>query len=51
LAARRFLSAEPLNFHEVDDALSLIVKEGIAQAMSSGESARSSRRRPHERTP
>src|SRR5712672_1615225 len=28
LAARRFLSAEPPNFHEVDDALSLIVKEG-----------------------
>jgi len=29
LAARRWLSAEPPNFHEVDDALSLIVKEGI----------------------
>jgi PAS domain S-box-containing protein len=28
LAARRFLSAEPPNFLEVDDALSLIVKEG-----------------------
>ncbi len=28
LAARRFLSADPPNFHEVDDALSLIVKEG-----------------------
>jgi PAS domain S-box-containing protein len=28
LAARRFLSAEPPNFHEVDDALSIIVKEG-----------------------
>jgi PAS domain S-box-containing protein len=28
LAARRYLSAEPPNFHEVDDALSLIVKEG-----------------------
>jgi len=28
LAARRFLSAEPPNFHEVDDALSRIVKEG-----------------------
>jgi PAS domain S-box-containing protein len=28
LAARRFLSAEPPNLHEVDDALSLIVKEG-----------------------
>jgi signal transduction histidine kinase len=28
LAARRFLSAEPPNFHEVDDALSLIVREG-----------------------
>ena len=28
LAARRFLRAEPPNFHEVDDALSLIVKEG-----------------------
>src|SRR5258707_394831 len=28
LAARRFLSAAPPNFHEVDDALSLIVKEG-----------------------
>src|SRR3977135_624946 len=28
LAARRFLNAEPPNFHEVDDALSLIVKEG-----------------------
>jgi C4-dicarboxylate-specific signal transduction histidine kinase len=27
-AARRFLSAEPPNFREVDDALSLIVKEG-----------------------
>jgi PAS domain S-box-containing protein len=27
LAARRFLKAEPPNFHEVDDALSLIVKE------------------------
>src|ERR1700726_199986 len=27
LAARRFLSAEPPNFREVDDALSLIVKE------------------------
>jgi C4-dicarboxylate-specific signal transduction histidine kinase len=28
LAARRLLSAEPPNCHEVDDALSLIVKEG-----------------------
>jgi PAS domain S-box-containing protein len=28
LAARRFLNAEPPNFHEVDDALSLIVREG-----------------------
>jgi PAS domain S-box-containing protein len=28
LAARRWLSARPPNFHEVDDALSLIVKEG-----------------------
>jgi PAS domain S-box-containing protein len=28
LAARRFLNAEPPDFHEVDDALSLIVKEG-----------------------
>jgi PAS domain S-box-containing protein len=28
LAARRFLSAEPPNFDEADDALSLIVKEG-----------------------
>src|SRR5882757_3950992 len=28
LAARRWLSAEPPNFHEADDALSLIVKEG-----------------------
>jgi PAS domain S-box-containing protein len=28
LAARRFLSAEPPNFREVDEALSLIVKEG-----------------------
>ena len=28
VAARRFLNAEPPNFHEVDDALSLIVKEG-----------------------
>jgi PAS domain S-box-containing protein len=28
LAARRWLSAEPPNFHEVDGALSLIVKEG-----------------------
>ena len=28
LAARRFLSAELPNFHEVDDALSLIVREG-----------------------
>src|SRR3954454_13022513 len=28
LAARRFLRAEPPNFHEVDEALSLIVKEG-----------------------
>ena len=28
LAARRWLSAEPPNFHEVDDALALIVKEG-----------------------
>jgi len=28
LAARRFLSADPPNFHEVDDALSLVVKEG-----------------------
>src|ERR1700759_3723227 len=28
LAARRFLSVEPPNFREVDDALSLIVKEG-----------------------
>jgi PAS domain S-box-containing protein len=28
LAARRWLSAEPPDFHEVDDALSLIVKEG-----------------------
>jgi PAS domain S-box-containing protein len=28
-AARRLLSAEPPDFHEVDDVLSLIVKEGI----------------------
>jgi PAS domain S-box-containing protein len=28
LAARRFLSADPPNFREIDDALSLIVKEG-----------------------
>jgi PAS domain S-box-containing protein len=28
LAARRFLSTDPPNFREVDDALSLIVKEG-----------------------
>jgi C4-dicarboxylate-specific signal transduction histidine kinase len=28
LAARRFLSADPPNFREVDDALSLILKEG-----------------------
>jgi PAS domain S-box-containing protein len=28
LAARRFLSAEPPNFHEAENALSLIVKEG-----------------------
>jgi PAS domain S-box-containing protein len=28
LAARRFLSAEPPNFREVDDALSFIVREG-----------------------
>jgi PAS domain S-box-containing protein len=28
LAARRFLSANPPNFHEVDDALALIVREG-----------------------
>jgi C4-dicarboxylate-specific signal transduction histidine kinase len=28
LAAWRWLSAEPPNFQEVDDALSLIVKEG-----------------------
>jgi PAS domain S-box-containing protein len=28
LAARRWLSAEPPNFHEVDEALSLIAKEG-----------------------
>jgi C4-dicarboxylate-specific signal transduction histidine kinase len=28
LAARRWLSAEPPDFHEVDDALSLIVREG-----------------------
>jgi C4-dicarboxylate-specific signal transduction histidine kinase len=28
LAARRWLRAEPPDFHEVDDALSLIVKEG-----------------------
>jgi len=28
LAARRFLNAERPNFHEVDDALSLIVKQG-----------------------
>jgi C4-dicarboxylate-specific signal transduction histidine kinase/PAS domain-containing protein len=28
VAARRFLNAEPPNFHEVDDALSLIVRQG-----------------------
>jgi hypothetical protein len=28
IAARRFLSAQPPDFREVDDALSLIVKEG-----------------------
>jgi PAS domain S-box-containing protein len=28
LAARRWLNAQPPNFHEADDALSLIVKEG-----------------------
>jgi PAS domain S-box-containing protein len=28
LAARRFLNAEPPNFHEVDEAISLMVKQG-----------------------
>jgi len=51
LAARRFLRAEPPNFREVDDALSLVVKQGIVQARSSSEFARSLRRCPHERTP
>ncbi len=48
LAARRFLRADPPNFREVDDALSLIVKEGNR----AGEVVeRSLRRCPHERTP
>jgi C4-dicarboxylate-specific signal transduction histidine kinase len=51
LAARRFLRAEPPNFREVDDALSLVVEQGIVQARSSSEFARSLRRCPHERTP
>jgi signal transduction histidine kinase len=51
LAARRFLSADPPNFREVDDALSLIVKEGNRAGESSSEFVHSSRRCPHERTP
>ncbi len=51
LAARRFLSAEPPNFREVDDALSLIIKEGNRAARSSSEFVRSLRRCRHERTP
>ena len=46
-AARRWLSAEPPNFREVDDAtLSLLSRRGIAQARSSRKSARSLRRCP-----
>src|SRR5258705_5636216 len=40
LAARRFLSADPPDFREVDDALSLIVKEGN-RAGEVGERVRS----------
>ncbi len=50
LAARRWLSADPPNFREVDDALSLIIKEGNRAARSSSEFVRSLRRCPHERT-
>ena len=51
LAARRFLSADPPNFREADDALSLIVKEGNRVGEVVGRIRRSLRRRPHERTP
>jgi PAS domain S-box-containing protein len=43
LAGRRWLGAEPPNFHEVDDALSLIVKEGNPYRQG-GESRRRGRR-------
>jgi len=51
LAARRWLSAEPPNLHEVMTRSLLLSGGEIAQARSSGGSAHSSRRRPHERTP
>jgi len=49
LAARRWLSADPPNFREVDDASLLLSRRGIARARSSRESARSSKRRRHGR--
>jgi GAF domain-containing protein len=49
LSARRWLSADPPNFREVDDALSLIVKEGNRAGVSSDEFATSLKRRRHGR--
>src|SRR6201995_2026101 len=46
LAARRFLSAEPPNFREVDDALSLIVKEGKPRGGVGGRNRRATRKGP-----
>jgi PAS domain S-box-containing protein len=55
LAARRFLSAEPPNFHEADDALSLIVREGnrasevVGRIRAHQEGAPTKRRRSDQR--
>jgi hypothetical protein len=51
LAAQRWLSAEPLNFREVDDALSLIVQEGNRAGEVIGRVRALIKRRPHQRTP
>ena len=51
LAARRWLNAEPPDIREVDDALSLIVKEGIRAGEVVARIRALVRRCPHERTP
>jgi PAS domain S-box-containing protein len=51
LAARRFLSAKPPKFREVDDALSLIIKEGNRAGEVVGRVRALIKKAPHEKTP